>query len=117
MKLLKFVTLMMLLLPAVTSAGTWVNHPLTKYELNEEYGHLKIYTPSYDYIVLDCMSFSNELRIYSQGSIERRARVSIYECEEIQERIKESIDRNEACLKIDIDENQFEFQDSKCEKK
>lgn len=93
----------------------WVSHPLTKFEMNEDSGRMKIFTPKYDYIELDCMSFINELSFVYNNSLERKVVIDSYQCEYLGEYISEGIKNGEACLKMDIINNKFVFSDKKCE--
>jgi len=97
------------------AAEEWVSHPLLKYEVDEDSGRMKIFTPKYDYLELDCMSFINELSFVYNNSLERKVVVDSYQCEYLGEYISEGIKNGEACLKMDIINNKFVFSDKKCE--
>lgn len=109
----------LLALVLISSAGyaeeDWVSHPLTKFEVNEDSGRMKIFTPKYDYIELDCMSFINELSFVYNNTLERKVVVDSYQCEYLGEYISEGIKNGEACLKMDIINNKLLFEDKKCE--
>lgn len=94
----------------------WVNHPLTKYEVNPETGRMKIFTPKYDFLVLDCMSFINEFSFFHNNSLERKIIVDSYQCEAIQDFLMESIDLNkEACMRLELLNNKVQFTANKCD--
>lgn len=93
----------------------WVNHPLTKYEVNQDNGRMKIYTPKYDYLVLDCMSFINEFSFYYNNSIERKIIVDSYQCESLQEYLMGTMDKEPVCMKMDILNNKIRFNTDKCD--
>lgn len=114
---MKKLLLLTLLFSHVSAFATeeWVSHPLLKYEVNEDSGRMKIFTPKYDYLELDCMSFINELSFVYNNSLERKVVVDSYQCEYLGEYISEGIKNGEACLKMDIINNKFVFSDKKCE--
>lgn len=93
----------------------WVNHPLTKFELNQDNGRMKIFTPKYDYLVLDCMSFINEFSFYYNNSIERKIIVDSYQCESLQEYLMVTMEKEQVCMKMDILNNKIRFDTEKCD--
>lgn len=115
MKKLVLWSALSLLVNPLWAAEEWVSHPLTKYEINQDNGRMKIYTPKYDYLVLDCMSFINEFSFYYNNSIERKIIVDSYQCEALQEYLVETMDKEEVCMKMDIINNKVRFNAEKCD--
>lgn len=93
----------------------WINHPLIKYEINQDSGRMTIFTPKYDYLELDCMSFINEFSFYYNSSLERKIVVDGYQCESLQEYLAETMLKEDVCMRLEILSNKINFDTNKCD--
>lgn len=93
----------------------WVNHPLTRFEINQDNGRMKLFTPKYDYLVLDCMSFINEFSFYYNNALERKIIVDSFQCEALQEYLVEKMENESVCMRVDVINNRVLFNTDKCD--
>ncbi len=93
----------------------WVNLPVKSIEVDEENPVVRLHTPIYDYVELDCRGIVGALNFVYQSELEQNLHVDNYQCEGLLEVIPDIVKNSSLCLKYDIVNLKYKFIEEKCD--